>query len=438
VLFVFIAALLMQSVGCRRSFGNKSESSRVCVDFWVMWTGFEFKAMEEIVDKFNASQNEVEVRALSVSSIRRKLLLAIAGNDAPDLAILTDEILPQFADKNALLALDEYLPLIKADRGDYIPVFWDICMYDGRLYGLPASTVSLALHWNKQMFSDAGLDPEKPPRTLEELDELAEKLTHKDEAGNYTSVGFLPTQPGWWPFCWVWWFGGSWVDDSGAPTANTPENIRAFEWVRSYSQKFGTRSLQNFTSNLGSFSSAQNGFFSEKNAMVLQGVWLSNFISKYAPDLQWGAAPFPAADGCGNSNGITLVQCDALVIPRNARHKNAAARFIGFMQQPENLNALAVAHGKFSPLSVVNADIGDHPNKEIEVFIGLSKSSQARVIPRTPVWAEYSSEISLAFESVWLGSKSAEDALNLVQKRMDKNWSDYLRVREAIRRKGAH
>ena len=430
VICIFAALLLAVFSGCVRS--TKAEEV-VELDFWVMWTGREFEAMMEIVALYNESQDEIRVNALSVSNIQRKLLIATAGNDPPDVAMLTSDILPQFADKNALLSLSSSLEQMDLDLEAYVPVFIELCSFNDELYGLPASTVSLALHWNKRMFAEAGLDPDEAPRTIEELDLFAQQLTRKNEDGGYATLGFLPTDPGWWPFAWTLWFDGSWVDETGAPTANTLENIAALEWVRSYSVKFGVRELQNFSSNMGNFSSAQNAFFSEQCAMTLQGVWLSNFIGEYTPDLDWGAAAFPAANDA--TRQISLVQCDVLVIPRNARNVDAAAEFIAYLQRKESLDYLARKHGKFGPLLDKEALIEGHPNKEIELFIDLSESEDVRILPQTPIWPEYSVEIGQAFESVWLGSLTATEALNGVQKKMDKQWKDYLRIRDAIARK---
>jgi multiple sugar transport system substrate-binding protein len=430
-----ISAALIINVfcGCAPVGEEGSQREPVEVDFWVMWTGREFEAMADLVDKFNGSQDEIRVNALSVSDIQRKLLIATAGNDAPDVAMLTSDILPQFADKNALMPFSSYLDIMQVELDDYVPVFLELCSLNDELYGLPASTVSLALHWNKQMFREVGLDPDVAPRTIDELDSFAEKLTRKDESGDYISLGFLPTDPGWWPFSWTLWFGGSWVGEDGTPTANAPENIAAFEWVRSYSERFGVRELQNFSSSMGNFSSAQNAFFSGKCAMTLQGVWLSNFIEEYTPDLDWGAAAFPSSNNA--SSRITLVQCDALVIPTNARNVDAAAQFIGYIQQQESLNYLARRHGKFGPLLDNEALLVDHPNEKIGLFVELSESPDVRILPRSPIWPEYAAEIGQAFESVWLGSKTATEALDDVQKKMEKKWADYLRIREAIANK---
>ena len=66
------------------------------------------------------------------------------------------------------------------------------CIYQGEHFCLPWGTDTYALFWNKDLFEDAGLDPEQPPQTLEELAEYAQKLTITEDDGSISQVGFIP------------------------------------------------------------------------------------------------------------------------------------------------------------------------------------------------------------------------------------------------------
>src|SRR5206468_8524538 len=114
-------------------------------------------------------------------------------------------------------------------------------------------------------------------------------------------------------------------------TASSPENLRAYRWVQSYSTQFGPSALQLFRSGFGNFSSPQNAFIAEKVAMVLQGVWMYNFIDKYNPKLDWGAAPFPYPADRPDLKNSSPVDMDILAIPTGARHPEAAWEFIRYV-----------------------------------------------------------------------------------------------------------
>jgi ABC-type glycerol-3-phosphate transport system substrate-binding protein len=415
--------------GCSKT--SNKHKNRVVVDYWEMWSGQELLAAKDLVDKFNDSQDEIFVNLLSVSELERKLLISIAGNDPPDLANLQDSAIPKLADKNAIECIDGLLPQIGACREDYIDIYWKLCSYEKKMFGLPIAATTLALHTNIDSLKKAGFDSE--PQTLEQLDEYTKKLTIKN-GSSFESLGFVPTKPGWWNFAWVWWFGGDWYDGKNI-TANRPENIEAFKWIQSYAETYGARALQNFTSGFGAFSWSDDRFMTGKLAMVLQGPWMSRFIDHMTPGLKWDAVAFPSAGG--KLSNVTLAECNVLVIPRGAKHKVQAAKFMAFMQKPENLQYLAVKQNKFVPLKAANEmDYSNHPNKNIKLFVMLSQSANAYATPRIPIWQEYAHEIDDAFQSVWLGKKTPEQALNDVQRRVEAKWNEYLDIKNKLNKNG--
>jgi ABC-type glycerol-3-phosphate transport system substrate-binding protein len=414
LLAIVVVAL---SGGCRR----ETSSDRVVITYWEKWTGFEADAMRETVEAFNARQDRIEVRLLTTSQIDRKMLMATAGGIPPDAAGLWSTNVIPYADKNALLPLDGLAASHDLSREDFIPRYWDLCYHRGHLWGLPSTPASLALHWNKRLFREAGLDPERPPRTIEELDEFADRLTQRDADGKITQMGFMPAEPGWWPWAWGAYFGGKLWNGKDRITATAPENVRAYQWVRSYTDKLGAKPLQIFSSGFGSFSSPENPFLSQIVAMELQGVWMHNFIDQYAPEMEWGAAPFPHPADRPDLANTTPVEEDVLVIPRGAKHPEEAFEFIAFANSREGSELLNMGQRKFTPLLDVSPQfLREHPNPYIEVFIDLAKSPNAIVPPQMPLWQEYQAEMATAFDQVRLAEKEPEAALREVEVRMQR------------------
>jgi len=286
---------------------------------------------------------------------------------------------------------------------------------------LPSVPASVALHWNKELFARAGLDPESPPKTLRELDEMAERLTVRDETGRIVQMGFLPPEPGWWNWAWGYWFGGRLWDGASRLTPDSPENVAAYRWVQSYADHYGLQGVDTFRGGFGNFSSPQNAFLCGKVAMVLQGVWMSNFIDEYAPRLKgrWGAAPFPSA--VPGLEKVTLVEEDILVIPKGARHPEEAFAFIAFVNSQEGSELLAMGQKKFPPLKEISPSfVANHPNPYIDVFIDLARSPNAHYPPMIGIWNEYGDELSATFEEVWLRQISPEEGLASVRERLQK------------------
>jgi multiple sugar transport system substrate-binding protein len=438
LLFLTLASLI---VGCAGDQG--SEKVRRVV-YWEKWTGFEGEAADLVVNAFNKLEREkaakdpsyvpIEVTRVTVSRIEQKLLVATAGGNPPDVAGTYTYLIPAYAEKGALTDLGPYAQKAGIERDDYVPHFYDLGVHQGKLWALPSTPASIALHWNKRLFKEAGLDPEAPPKTIEDLDAFAEKMTKwevtlsdgKTEIRSgylpeippaqkrLLQVGFLPGEPGWWGAFWGYFFGGQLVSKDGTKQLiNSPENIRAYEWVASYTKKLGIDHVQRFRSGFGNFSSPQNPFLSGKVGMVLQGVWMWNFIAQYSPGMQWGAAPFPVPADHPELYGISMAEADALVIPKDSKHTAEAFEFIKFVQSQEGMEIICMRQRKFSSLAKTSDKFwSSHPNEFIKMFASLANTPHVFSTPKLGVWNEYGREMNFAVDSIQNLSKTPKEALD--------------------------
>ncbi len=401
--------------------GEGAATGPVTVQYWEKWTSFEGEAMKAVVDRFNAMHDDIFVNLLTISQIDRKILVATAGGDPPDVAGLFSGNVINYAIYNALMPLDHFVREAGIRKADYIDVYWRACVFDGHVYALPTTPAATALHWNKRMFREVGLDPERPPRTIKELDEYSAKLTKRDSEGNLVQMGFLPSEPGWWNFAWGYCFGGRLWDGKQELTPDDAKNVEAYRWVQKYSEEYGVDQVLTFRSGFGNFDSPQNAFLDEKLAMVLQGVWMANFINMHAPHLEWDAAPFPTTDP--KLYGISLCQADVLVIPRGARHPREAFEFIRYVNTQEGMELLCRGQWKHTPLMKTSPGfVKNHPNPRIKVFIDMAKGPHAVAALPIGIWNEYSDEMVVAFDQIWTQEKSAAEALAAVKKRMQRRF----------------
>ncbi len=410
---MFALAFLALLGGCRPEAAQPG--GRVTIRYWEKWTGFEADAMRAVVDDFNASQDRIFVDFSSVSQIDRKFMLATAGGVPPDVAGLWSKLVPIYAENNALMPLDKMAAEGGVRRADYIDVFWQLCSYREHLWALPATPSSTALVWNKKMFREAGLDPERPPRSIAELEEFNRKLARHRPDGTLQSIGFLPVDPPWWNAMLGDWFGGRLWDGREHVTTDSPENIAAFKWIQSYPERFGAANLLAFRDGFGNFASPQNPFLSGRVAMELQGAWIYNFIKTYAaPGFEWGAAAFPSADP-DHLKDVSIVEADVLVIPAGARHPREAFEFLKYINSQKPMEKLCMAQLKISPLKEYSPDfLRNHPNPYISTFVALAKSPNARFVPRIPTWSQYDSDMRNAVDQIWAGKADAANALREV------------------------
>jgi multiple sugar transport system substrate-binding protein len=397
---------------------SSSRAERTVIEYWDKWTGAEGLAIQEVVKAFNASQDRIEVQYSAISQINMKLMLAIAGRRPPAVAGLWSHDIPVYVENNALRPLGGLAAGSHIEAKDYLPAIWNLGMYRGRLWALPSTPASTALHWNKKIFREAGLDPERPPATIAELEEFNEKITRKNSDGSFAVFGHLPEEPNWWHGLWGYWFGGTLWDGGAALTPDSPENLRAGEWIASYPKRYGVRPVAAFLESFGNFASPLNPFIRGRVAMEIQGPWMWNFIQKYGDgNFELGVAPFPSVDGKGPP--VTLVESDVLVLPAGAPHVAEAWEFICYVQRPEVLEKLCAAQFKFSPRAVVSDTFWKtHPHPFIRVFYDLAASPNARPVPPVTVWSEYKNELDQAVKDIWAQRQTPADALGAVRRRM--------------------
>ncbi len=439
---MMLAALIFAG---RAAGSGAADDGKIHVSYWEKWVGPEEKAARAAVEAFNCSQNRIVVEYFVQSPIDRKTLVAVSGGDPPDVAGLWIQNLASFADAEALTPLDDFIRRDGTTEqwlARYYPVYARMCQHAGHVYAGISTPAMIALHWNKTLFREAGLDPERPPRTVAEMDEFSRRLTKRDpKTGALLQVGFLPQEPGWWPWIFCRWFGGELFDGQKITLATDPHNVAAMQWVADYTKFYGKDAVTSFASGFaGQWASAESGFFSGKVAMIFQGVWFQNYVRQYKPGLDYGVAPaWPSAvPGIDN---FAMAEADLLVIPRGAKHPAAAWEFIKYLntQNPraqrfeelQGMELMCYLQQKNSALRVWSPFFEQHhPHPDIAVFRKLSESPHAVFVPDLGIWTEYERETLAAFAQVRLLLKTPEQALGEAQARLEKSWARHRRSLE--------
>ncbi|MBC8108886.1 MAG: extracellular solute-binding protein [Anaerolineae bacterium] len=431
---------------------------RVIIDYWEKWTGNEEAQMREIVDDFNktvGAEKGIFVRYISISGINQKVMVATAAGVPPDIAGLYDNNLVQFAAMDALEPLEDLARERGITAAYYKPVFWNACNYNGHLYGLISTPMAVALHYNKKMFADnadklraAGLDPERPPQTIDELDAYAKALTTFDAAGRPTLTAFLPLEPNWFINETCFWFGSDFFDvKTRRFTLTDPKVVRAYEWIASYSKWLGKDAMNDFRSGFGNFDSPQNAFLAGQVAMEQQGPWMANFIYKLKPSMstvlwpkeveltkplderrknyEWAVEAFPSA--VPGLKDVTYCGFDAMTIPKGAKHKKEAFEFIAYVQRQDVIEKLNKMHCKGSPLAKVSEGFFEgHPNPYIDVFERLTASPNARALAQIPIMPQVLDELNVLVQKVSALQVEPKEALEELQVRLQAKYDAWV------------
>jgi ABC-type glycerol-3-phosphate transport system substrate-binding protein len=403
---------------------------RTVIRYWEKWTGVEAEAMQRIVDRFNetvGADQRIWVEYNAVSNVDQRTLIATAGGDPPDVAGLFDHVVPQFADQGALTPLDGLAAEFGIDLEAFKPVWLEIGRYQGRLYALPSTPYTIALYYNRRLFREANLDPDRPPQTIAGLDEYARRLTRRDAGGKIIQMGFTtsPAMLGWWHWVWPCFFDAR-LWDGNRFCLDTPEGRATYQWIAERRAQLGLADALAFEATAGAIEGSQNPFLSERLAMVFQGPWVSNWVRAYAPSLDYGVAPFPSIT---RERQNVFASCDVFVIPSGSRHPRAAMQFLSFVLRQDVMEALCSAHCKVSPFRDPGPDFfATHPNPHIQVFDEMARSRHAFGYPSMPMFAQASSEMLFLLESVLRGVRNPDEALRMTRQKIDSIVDDYQRM----------
>lgn len=406
-------------------------AGRTIIRYWDKWTGVEGAAVQRVVDRFNATdgfRHNLWVDYNALGDVDKRMLIATAGGDPPDLAGLFDRFVPQYADQGALLPLDDAIREHGIDLDTLKPIWLDICRYSDRLYALPSTPYTIALYYNRRLFREAGLDPDRPPQTTAELNAWARKLTRK-ESERITQLGFTvsPAMLGWWHWVWPCFFNMEFWDGERFALDTQPGRA-TYEWIMDYRSAVGNASVLQFEANCGAIESAQNPFLNERLAMIFQGPWLANWARVYAPNLDYGVAAFPSVTA---ERKNVFASTDVFVIPRGSKHPREAMAFLAFLMRPENLEELCAAHGKGSPFRTPGPMFyRNHPNPKIREFDELAASPHAFGYPKMPMWSEAWTEMLYLLETVLRGARPPKEAIEMTQRKVDQIVAEWQRARE--------
>jgi ABC-type glycerol-3-phosphate transport system substrate-binding protein len=307
--FLVIGAAIILAFGPRPNMDAPPD--RVRIQYWDKWTGLEGEQMKQIVDAFNdtvGKEKGIWVDFVSMSQIDRKIQVSIAGGVPPDVAGLWDSQVQEFSAMNALEPLGPYVDAAGLTEDKYKKVYYEGCKYHGKLFALPSTVWCVALLWNKEIFQEkaaelqaAGLDPDRAPRSIDELDRYAEVIDTWETRGgskHLVRTGYIPLEAGLATNYTAFWFGGSICDPTGTKMLLLePAVFNAYNWIRSYSERLGKEELAEFRSGfnsgaIGMFDTPQNPFLQGWNSMEQQGPWISAFIEKLAPSWnRWHVPP---------------------------------------------------------------------------------------------------------------------------------------------------
>ncbi|HET7560142.1 MAG TPA: ABC transporter substrate-binding protein [Limnochordia bacterium] len=413
--------LLGAAALCTLGLMSGAAQAKVKVVFWDKWaSGSDYDSITKMVKAFNASQDQIEVDYQSPGDFLTKFVAAEAGGSPPDIIGSWNHRTGPFAYKGLIQPIE---PLAKAsglDLSVLIPNFRELSRYNGQLYQVPALPSVITLMWNKQVFSQAGLDPETPPAAWADLDAYDKKITQIQADGQIQRVGFSPFFPNWWPYLWGWLDGGSlWDGDNNAVTADNPQVVAGYRYIRDLIQRHSQGSAAAFRSKWGDY---MNPFIDGKLGLILMGSWVPTQIAS-AKDLSYGVAPIPAGP---DGEPFSLLESDTWAIAAGAKHPAEAMQFLKWMYEPAQAKQFAQLRGQFSVVRSVDtpAFFSEIHSPGTEAFSNVAIGHPAHHAPNMPIWDAYSDALGKATNDIMALKADPGVRLKQVQQQIAAKWAD--------------
>ncbi len=276
------------------------------LEAWSQMTGIAQESTIAILDNYNQQNDKgvtvefVYIPVTQGSQADEKLLTAVAGGTPPALHYADRFTVPQFAQQGFFTKITDLADGAGVQEADYYPFAWAETVYKGDIYALSFDTDTRALWYNKDIMEEAGLDPEKPPTTLDELREATAALTVKDANGRITRYGFNPLYDQAWSYTWGFAFKGEFQDpETLRITTAHPNNIQAMQFVKDFIDEIGVEEIDAMLAACAgsACNDANDYFWTGQSAMTCSGNWKVAQAHRYKPDVNYGVVPMPGPDG---------------------------------------------------------------------------------------------------------------------------------------------
>lgn len=354
-----------------------------------------------LVKQFNALNNgiKIEYRLIQFDDVVTEAMRAYATGQAPDIIAIDNPDHALFASKGAFLDLTKMISTSQEIKpANYFPGPLASVTWNGKYYGVPKATNTIALYYNKDMFKAKGLDPNKPPQTWDELLSDARKLT--DPAKNVYGLAFSAKANEEGTFQFLPWaqMGGGGYDHINAPGA-----VKALEiWKTILSEKLA--SPDSLTR--GQWDST--GTFNSGNAaMAISGPWELDRMVKEAK-FDWAVSLLPVPQqGAERSSAMGDFNW---AIFSSTKHPAEAFKALEYFASQDK--DMFKNFGQLPARSDIAIPSTGEPLKDAALKVFVEQLKYAKPRGPTPAWAKVSKAIQEAIQAALTGQATPKDALD--------------------------
>lgn len=304
------------------------------------------KIVDGMVAEFEKGNPDIKIKSIYAGSYQdsvAKALTAYKGGNAPQLAVLLSTDMFTLIDEGAIVPFD---PMVKTDEDKkWLTGFYKAFMANsqtgGKTWGIPFQRSTIVMYYNKDLFKEAGLNPDAPPATWDELVTQAKKLTKTDSSGQVKQWGLEIPSGG----SFAYWLFQALTTPNDAMLMNADGNkvnldkpavIEALQFWHDLAYK--DKVMPTGTIDWGT---TPKDFLVGKTAMMWTTTGNLTNVRKNAK-FDFGVAPMPKAKRGGSPTGGGNFYLFESATPAQ---RDAAYKFVKWMTTPENAAAWSIATG---------------------------------------------------------------------------------------------
>lgn len=371
---------------------------------------------EELVQEFNQQNTDIQVEALYIGQPDEqlpKIIAAIAGNQPPDVLWYVPQLTGKLVELQALKPLQEWWNN-SAIKEEIDPAMLSTMELDNNIWSVPFATNNAAMFYRPSLFEEAGI--EDLPETWTEFAEVAQKLTKdKNNDGIFEQNGalFAVGKGEFTVFVWLPFI----FSAKGEIINNNQVNL-----VDSGIEKALTLGRELVVKKSAILSAPDRGyeldnFINGKVAMQVTGPWTLAQLKQSGID--YGVFPLPKIE----ESSAVLGGENLFIFKTNEQRETASLKFLEFILSSDFQTKWALKTG-YLPINIKAQQSQEYQqfvaeNPVLNVFLEQMKVARSR-----PIVADYpliSENLGRAIESTLLGNKTAQQALQESQKRIDLN-----------------
>ncbi|WP_040287484.1 ABC transporter substrate-binding protein [Sporosarcina koreensis] len=432
LLVLLLAACNSEKEASPKTTGEADEpAGKTEVVFWHAMSGKLEEVIDQLVADFNDQQDDIEVKAVFQGSYEESITKfnTVAGTeDAPTIMQVFEVGTKYMMDSGKIQPVQKFIDAENYDTGKWEKNITDYYNVDGVQYSMPFNSSTPVLIYNKDAFKDAGLDPEAPPATYEELKKAADALTSKEQ------YGFSILNYGWFIEELIAAQGGLFVNEENGRAGDATEAVfngkegqEVFGLISSM-YKDGTfyNSGQNWDDIRAAFQSGKIAMYLDSSAGVRDVVEQSSF------DVGTGYLPVPEASDWEGVviGGASLWMANEI----EESEQQAAWEFMKYLASPEVQATWHVNTGYFAintdayEQDIVKTEWEKYPQLKVTVDqLSDTKTSVATQGALISVFPETRQKVVSAMESLYQGTdpkealdqaaKATDDALDMANRK---------------------